>query len=848
MKIIYQKVINKALTCMLVFSMITTFMPISVYATEDAFTSDKQNSDEIIEIIHSEECQFQEEVVGHECTYVHVHDEDCGYVESKDEIPCDKECIDTDGDGVIDHKEDCAYTPAIVGSPCTDVHEHDETCGYVEAVEGKNCTCGAITYENNISQADNNSLIMENNEMASLSAVVIDYSQLFIMSNTTIIGFDTDYLDSIGIGKNSEGDYELGDIEIPKDVTQIGNGSGYSTNASSISISKLSFEEGSLLTKVAKYGFQGVLINEIDFTNAIQLSEIGTQGFYQSEVTNITWSSTDALKTLESNAFNGNKISGELFEIPEGVQTINGAAFDGIDVNVLIFPSTIEHLESSTFQGVTSDWCVFEFDANVTTIPNGSTNNDVSITNTLVKDKDSYDYVMSMNSGATYLKPTYEATLSFDGITGDGATKQVLYNRPINWKENSDGITWSADTSYTLPTFTGDNNRWVISDTVNDEIVVTDIVAWDTLYQFAYEYTHYDYLWFGEYQQNLIVQKMTDEKPQEVIDAEVAGKEVVYVKLNDTDHRWYTIDPILWKIFKTVDNGDGTTTYTAVSEYTLAFAQMDSDSNAATFTDSDLWNNWFEDEIYGFNNTAFDKNAFADELFTDAGFNDDEWSWFKISTGLLSANDMFTRGYFPNEEDKLTTTTDYCSYPISFGGTGSTYTSYQWFETFYSSSGFGTRNYALKNTAELTSIYQNSIAGVRPMMQLTIDSKYNILENEGTKDDPYKIGTVTNKVSFICDDETTFDDQELIYGLKASRPEELIKDGYTLDGWYIDNDFTTKWDFEKNNVISDVTLYAQWKKDEESTIIPTTPTTPTAPTTTITPHENPNTGIHAVGE
>lgn len=48
---------------------------------------------------------------------------------------------------------------------------------------------------------------------------------------------------------------------------------------------------------------------------------------------------------------------------------------------------------------------------------------------------------------------------------------------------------------------------------------------------------------------------------------------------------------------------------------------------------------------------------------------------------------------------------------------------------------------------------------------------------------------------------------------KISQPENIERDGYVLQGWYSDAAMTTPWDFEKDKVESDLTLYALWDAD-----------------------------------
>ena len=45
----------------------------------------------------------------------------------------------------------------------------------------------------------------------------------------------------------------------------------------------------------------------------------------------------------------------------------------------------------------------------------------------------------------------------------------------------------------------------------------------------------------------------------------------------------------------------------------------------------------------------------------------------------------------------------------------------------------------------------------------------------------------------------------------ATEPTAPTKVGYTLGGWYTDNNtFTNKWDFATNKVTGNITLYAKW--------------------------------------
>lgn len=50
-------------------------------------------------------------------------------------------------------------------------------------------------------------------------------------------------------------------------------------------------------------------------------------------------------------------------------------------------------------------------------------------------------------------------------------------------------------------------------------------------------------------------------------------------------------------------------------------------------------------------------------------------------------------------------------------------------------------------------------------------------------------------------------------GSKIEKPEDPKRNGYTFTGWYIDQSLTQKWNFMKDSVKKETTLYAGWLKD-----------------------------------
>lgn len=60
---------------------------------------------------------------------------------------------------------------------------------------------------------------------------------------------------------------------------------------------------------------------------------------------------------------------------------------------------------------------------------------------------------------------------------------------------------------------------------------------------------------------------------------------------------------------------------------------------------------------------------------------------------------------------------------------------------------------------------------------------------------------------------------EVASGKKIMEPEEPVRDGYCFLGWFRNPGLTEKWNFEKDKVTSDVTLYAGWDLDTGDTIM-----------------------------
>lgn len=53
-------------------------------------------------------------------------------------------------------------------------------------------------------------------------------------------------------------------------------------------------------------------------------------------------------------------------------------------------------------------------------------------------------------------------------------------------------------------------------------------------------------------------------------------------------------------------------------------------------------------------------------------------------------------------------------------------------------------------------------------------------------------------------------DQTVTLGGKVKKPDDPTKEGFYLEGWYSDMDLQNKWNFSKDTVVGNMTLYAKW--------------------------------------
>ena len=83
-----------------------------------------------------------------------------------------------------------------------------------------------------------------------------------------------------------------------------------------------------------------------------------------------------------------------------------------------------------------------------------------------------------------------------------------------------------------------------------------------------------------------------------------------------------------------------------------------------------------------------------------------------------------------------------------------------------------------------------------------------------------------NKVIFDSVGGSKVEEQTIECGEFAKKPADPAKEGYTFKGWYTNKECTNAFDFDKDSIKEETTLYAKWEKNSS-----TKPVTPAKPVT-----------------
>lgn len=60
------------------------------------------------------------------------------------------------------------------------------------------------------------------------------------------------------------------------------------------------------------------------------------------------------------------------------------------------------------------------------------------------------------------------------------------------------------------------------------------------------------------------------------------------------------------------------------------------------------------------------------------------------------------------------------------------------------------------------------------------------------------------------------EEQTIECGEFAKKPADPAKEGYTFKGWYTNKECTNAFDFDKDSIKEETTLYAKWEKNPSS--------------------------------
>ena len=71
-------------------------------------------------------------------------------------------------------------------------------------------------------------------------------------------------------------------------------------------------------------------------------------------------------------------------------------------------------------------------------------------------------------------------------------------------------------------------------------------------------------------------------------------------------------------------------------------------------------------------------------------------------------------------------------------------------------------------------------------------------------------------VTFRTNGGSELEDITVQFGEKIPRPEEPEREGYELEGWYTDIHLTDEWNFDKDTVEGNMSLYAKWVEVTET--------------------------------
>lgn len=123
------------------------------------------------------------------------------------------------------------------------------------------------------------------------------------------------------------------------------------------------------------------------------------------------------------------------------------------------------------------------------------------------------------------------------------------------------------------------------------------------------------------------------------------------------------------------------------------------------------------------------------------------------------------------------------------------------------------------NANQLVGTFQLEILGTAGVTVLK-NENYLVSLRDGSDSYQSEANDLTLIVSADCvvhfetNGGTLLEDISVVYGELIPQPEDPVREGYYVEGWYADMDFTEAWDFETMPVQSNMTLYVKWAEGD----------------------------------
>lgn len=303
----------------------------------------------------------------------------------------------------------------------------------------------------------------------------------------------------------------------------------------------------------------------------------------------------------------------------------------------------------------------------------------------------------------------------------------------------------------------------------------------------------------------------------------------------------FEFDEIKWQILDTINNQDGTYTYSLVSDLVLHGRQFDSDYDVWEDSEIRAWLNGenvvstplegydniliADPDVYGVTSSSFDDDfygsAFEDweqqlinDTVIDGLFYYDQTATVTDKIYLLSAFEI--NSYFSTAEMRIAKYSVYGNREVN--GRMIADVAAKWYtRTQYPFSGL---NYELIYTAtgSLSYAAPTKYYGIRPAMTITVSEDYTTTTGTGTSDDPYRFEPIpTYTVSYDGNgaDGSTSDTNEYEDGVNITilDSEFAEPDGQYFTSWNTEADGSGTTYYADDIIVchgSDISLYAQW--------------------------------------